>query len=107
MAGLMSLGLFAGIGLALMAGFPVAFTLAGVALIFAGLGILTGAFDPAKPICGRGAVLGLRRFAAEPRCSRLEGSRPDRWRLYARHAQVVPRSSEILEVAQARAGNRG
>jgi len=42
----MALGLFAAIGLALMAGFPVAFTLAGVALIFAGLGVMTGTFDP-------------------------------------------------------------
>ena len=41
----MSLCLFLAIGPALMAGFPVAFTLAGVALIFAGLGILTGTFD--------------------------------------------------------------
>jgi len=31
----------------LLAGFPVAFTLAGTALIFAAVGILTGAFDPA------------------------------------------------------------
>jgi tripartite ATP-independent transporter DctM subunit len=46
MAGLMALGLFAAIGLALMAGFPVAFTLAGVALIFAGLGVMSGTFDP-------------------------------------------------------------
>jgi len=46
MAGWMSLALFAAIGLALMAGFPVAFTLAGVALLFAGLGLLTGTFDP-------------------------------------------------------------
>jgi tripartite ATP-independent transporter DctM subunit len=46
MAGLMALGLFLGIGLALIAGFPVAFTLAGVALIFAGMGVLTGTFDP-------------------------------------------------------------
>jgi tripartite ATP-independent transporter DctM subunit len=45
-AGLMALGLFAAIGLALMVGFPVAFTLAGVALLFAGLGVLTGTFDP-------------------------------------------------------------
>jgi tripartite ATP-independent transporter DctM subunit len=45
-AGWMALGLFLGIGAALMAGFPVAFTLAGVALLFAGLGILTGSFDP-------------------------------------------------------------
>lgn len=42
----MALGLFAAIGLALMAGFPVAFTLAGVALIFASLGVITGTFDP-------------------------------------------------------------
>ena len=41
----MALGLFLGIGAALMAGFPVAFTLAGVALLFAGLGMLTGTFD--------------------------------------------------------------
>lgn len=46
MAGWMSLGLFLAIGLALMAGFPVAFTLAGVALLFAGLGIISGTFDP-------------------------------------------------------------
>ncbi len=46
MAGMMALGLFAAIGLTLMAGFPVAFTLAGVALIFAGLGVMTGTFDP-------------------------------------------------------------
>ena len=47
MAGWMSLGLFLAIGLALMAGFPVAFTLAGVGLLFAGLGVLSGTFDPA------------------------------------------------------------
>jgi len=46
MAGLMAFGLFVAIGLALMAGFPVAFTLAGVALVFAGLGSLAGSFDP-------------------------------------------------------------
>ena len=46
MAGMMALGLFAAIGLALMVGFPVAFTLAGVALLFAGLGVMTGTFDP-------------------------------------------------------------
>jgi len=46
MSGWMAFGLFAGIGVALMAGFPVAFTLAGVALLFAGTGILTGTFDP-------------------------------------------------------------
>ncbi|MFT5139078.1 MAG: tripartite ATP-independent transporter DctM subunit [Lysobacterales bacterium] len=42
----MSLALFVGVAAALMAGFPVAFTLAGVALIFAGIGVLTGSFDP-------------------------------------------------------------
>jgi len=46
MAGFMAFGLFVAIGLALMAGFPVAFTLAGVALIFAGLGVMAGTFDP-------------------------------------------------------------
>ncbi len=47
MAEFMALGLFAAVGLALLAGFPVAFTLAGVALIFAGIGTLLGSFDPA------------------------------------------------------------
>ncbi|MBT8060272.1 MAG: TRAP transporter large permease subunit [Xanthomonadales bacterium] len=46
MAALMALGLFVAIGLALMAGFPVAFTLAGVALLFAGIGMASGTFDP-------------------------------------------------------------
>ena len=46
MAGLMSLGLFLAAALSLLAGFPVAFTLAGVALIFALFGIMTGVFDP-------------------------------------------------------------
>ncbi len=39
--------LFLLICVVLMAGFPVAFTLAGVSLLFAGLGWLTGTFDPA------------------------------------------------------------
>ncbi|MEJ8566959.1 TRAP transporter large permease [Elongatibacter sediminis] len=47
MEAVMSLGLFVAVGLALMAGFPVAFTLAGVALLFAGIGAATGTFDPA------------------------------------------------------------
>ena len=47
MSGLMSLGLFFAAGISLLAGFPVAFTLAGVALIFALIGIMTGSFDPA------------------------------------------------------------
>jgi tripartite ATP-independent transporter DctM subunit len=46
MAGLMSLGLFLAAGASLLAGFPVAFTLAGIALIFALIGIMTGTFDP-------------------------------------------------------------
>jgi len=46
MAALMSLGLFLAAALSLLAGFPVAFTLAGVALIFALFGIMTGVFDP-------------------------------------------------------------
>jgi len=47
MSGLMSLGLFFAAGLSLLAGFPVAFTLAGVALIFALIGVMTGIFDAA------------------------------------------------------------
>jgi tripartite ATP-independent transporter DctM subunit len=46
MAAWMAFCLFAAIGLALMAGFPVAFTLAGVALLFAAIGVMTGTFDP-------------------------------------------------------------
>lgn len=42
---LIPLFMFAAVCLALMAGYPVAFTLAGVALIFASAGILTGHFD--------------------------------------------------------------
>jgi len=47
MSAWMALGLFAGVAVALLAGFPVAFTLAGVALVFAAIGVLTGSFDPA------------------------------------------------------------
>ncbi|AQT62447.1 C4-dicarboxylate ABC transporter [Cellvibrio mixtus] len=43
---LIPLLMFAAICLFLMFGYPVAFTLAGVALAFAGLGILGGVFDP-------------------------------------------------------------
>jgi len=45
MAELMALLLFVCICLALMAGYPVAFTLGGMSLLFAGLGILTGSFE--------------------------------------------------------------
>ncbi len=41
------MGLFLAAGLSWLAGFPVAFTLAGVALIFALFGIMSGIFDPA------------------------------------------------------------
>ena len=47
MSGAFAFGLFAAVALALMAGFPVAFTLAGVALLFASIGVLSGTFDPA------------------------------------------------------------
>lgn len=43
---LIPLIMFAVICLVLMLGYPVAFTLAGVALLFAGLGIIGGHFDP-------------------------------------------------------------
>ncbi|MCJ8169499.1 TRAP transporter large permease [Atopomonas sediminilitoris] len=46
MAELMSILLFVSICLALMAGYPVAFTLGGMALLFAGFGVATGTFDP-------------------------------------------------------------
>ena len=42
---LLAVGLFLGICVALMLGFPVAFTLAGVSLLFAALGHLLGHFD--------------------------------------------------------------
>ena len=45
MAELMAVLLFLSICLALMGGFPVAFTLGGMSLLFAGLGVLTGTFD--------------------------------------------------------------
>jgi len=44
--GVWSLLLFLAVALVLMTGFPVAFTLAGVSLIFAGIGTLSGHFDP-------------------------------------------------------------
>ncbi len=47
MEGLLALVLFAAVCLVLMAGFPVAFTLAGVSLLFAAAGTAAGAFDPA------------------------------------------------------------
>ncbi len=59
MAGLMSLGLFLAAGVSLLAGFPVAFTLAGVALIFALIGIMTGSFDPAFLIAFPSRIFGI------------------------------------------------
>ena len=47
MAELMPLMLFLAICLILLAGYPVAFSLAGTSLLFAGIGILTDTFDPA------------------------------------------------------------
>src|SRR5690554_7270278 len=44
---LMAIALFICVCIVLMAGFPVAFTLAGVSLVFAGIGIVTNTFDPA------------------------------------------------------------
>jgi tripartite ATP-independent transporter DctM subunit len=43
----MALYLFAAVFILLLSGYPVAFTLAGTALIFAGIGQSTGSFDPA------------------------------------------------------------
>ena len=42
----LSIALFFALALALMLGLPVALTLAGVLLLFAGIGIATGTFDP-------------------------------------------------------------
>lgn len=47
MAELMALWMFLTVCLVLMAGFPVAFTLAGTAILFSGIGILTNTFNPA------------------------------------------------------------
>ncbi|WP_120997918.1 TRAP transporter large permease subunit [Stutzerimonas urumqiensis] len=46
MAEFMAILLFVSICVALMSGYPVAFTLGGMALVFAGIGIVTGTFDP-------------------------------------------------------------
>jgi tripartite ATP-independent transporter DctM subunit len=45
LAEILAIGLFASLMAALLLGFPVAFTLAGVSLLFAGLGHLLGQFD--------------------------------------------------------------
>ncbi len=47
MQGVLLAGLVIALTAALLAGYPVAFTLAGVALLFAGLGSLLGVFEPA------------------------------------------------------------
>lgn len=47
MSSVMAIGLFVLICMVLMTGFPVAFTLAGVSLLVAGLGLLLDVFDPA------------------------------------------------------------
>jgi tripartite ATP-independent transporter DctM subunit len=46
MQGTMLLLLVLSLGAAVLAGYPVAFTLAGISLLFAGLGALLGVFDP-------------------------------------------------------------
>ena len=43
---LLALGLFVAVCAATLLGFPVAFTLAGTSLLFAGFGYLLGHFDP-------------------------------------------------------------
>ena len=47
MQGIIALGMFAAVCALLMLGYPVAFTLGGTALVFAALGAIAGAFDPA------------------------------------------------------------
>lgn len=47
MSEIMALALFLSVAAALMAGFPVAFTLSGVALLFAGVGVATDTLDAA------------------------------------------------------------
>jgi TRAP-type mannitol/chloroaromatic compound transport system permease large subunit len=47
MEGTVALWMFAAVCLLLMFGYPVAFTLAGTALGFAAVGVLTSSFDPA------------------------------------------------------------
>ena len=46
MADIIPLFMFLAVCLVLMLGYPVAFTLAGVSLLFAGAGIISGHFDP-------------------------------------------------------------
>lgn len=46
MSEFMAVALFTAICLTLMAGYPVAFTLGGVSLLFAGLGVISGTFEP-------------------------------------------------------------
>ncbi len=50
--------MFATVCVALMAGYPVAFTLAGVAMLFAGGGILAGLFDPNLLLALPGRIYG-------------------------------------------------
>jgi TRAP-type mannitol/chloroaromatic compound transport system permease large subunit len=51
--------LFGATGAALLAGFPVAFTLAGVALVCAGIGVLAGVFDPAMLMAFPSRIFGI------------------------------------------------
>ena len=54
-----ALGLFALVVLALLAGYPVAFTLAGVSLLVAGAAALAGVFDPALLLTLPSRVFGI------------------------------------------------
>ena len=54
-----ALGLFALVVLALLAGYPVAFTLAGVSLLVAGVAALGGVFDPALLLTLPSRVFGI------------------------------------------------
>ncbi|MDO3388699.1 TRAP transporter large permease subunit [Gilvimarinus sp. SDUM040013] len=56
---LLPLVMFAVVCLALMLGYPVAFTLAGVALMFAGGGIIGGIFDPSLLLTFPGRLFGI------------------------------------------------
>ena len=57
-AELIPLWMFAAICVALLAGYPVAFSLAGVAMLFAGGGILAGTFDPNLLLALPGRIYG-------------------------------------------------
>ena len=55
----LSLAMFVAVCLVLMAGYPVAYSLAGTSLVFASIGILTGHFDGAYLGCDIESGLGF------------------------------------------------